>query len=185
MKIFKEKRNKKNSIKDKTPGLTKIDGEYIFTKEGIARIFELAGRLTADDIAGYFGIFKNTFYKILERQSEAMEAFFKGKSHAVNTVSEALYRKAIGDSDIGDTTAATFYLKTFAGWKDPNIHDVTLNTAVSTPLTEEEEELRTLDIKLYDKFCRENGFDVLVDTKEKLEKLREMGEEDEDINHLS
>jgi len=180
MKIFKEKRNKENSIKDKTSGLTKIDGEYIFTKEGIARVFELAGRLTADDIAGYFGLFKNTFYKILERQPEAMEAFFKGKSHAVNTVSEALYRKAIGDSDMGDTTAATFYLKAFAGWKDVNIHDVSLKEAVSAPLTEEEEELRTLDIKLYDKFCRENGFDVLVDTKAKLQKLREMDKEDED-----
>jgi hypothetical protein len=177
--------NKKVLSKSKSLELTQIDGEYIFTKEGIARIFELAGRLTADDIAGYFGLFKNTFYKILERQSEAMEAFFKGKSHAVNTVSEALYRKAIGDSDIGDTTAATFYLKAFAGWKDANIHDVTLNAAVSTPLTEEEKELRTLDVKLYSKFCRENGFDFLMDTKEKLEKLREMDEEDEDINHLS
>ena len=180
MKIFKEKRNKENSIKDKTSGLTKIDGEFVFTKEGVAKVFELAGRLTAEDIAGYFGIFKNTFYKILERQPEAIEAFFKGKSHAVNTVSEALYRKAIGETDIGDTTAATFYLKAFAGWKDANIHDVTLNTVVSTPLTEEEKEARRLDIKLYDKFVRENGFDALVDTKEKLKKLREIGEEDED-----
>ena len=177
--------NKEILSKSSSLELAKIDGEYIFTKEGIARIFELAGRLTADDIAGYFGIFKNTFYKILERQPKAMEVFFKGKSHAINTVSEALYRKAIGDSDIGDTTAATFYLKAFAGWKDVNIHDVSLKEAVSAPLTEEEKELRTLDIKLYDKYCRENGFDVLVDTKEKLEKLREMGEEDEDINHLS
>ena len=184
MKIFKEERDKKNSIKGKTPGLTKIDGEYVLTKEGIARVFELAGRLTADNIAGYFGLFKNTFYKILERQPEAMEAFFKGKSHAVNTVSEALYRKAIGETDIGDTTAATFYLKAFGGWKDANIHDVTLNSPVSAPLTEEEKELRTLDVKLYSKFCRENGFDFLMDTKEKLEKLREMDEEDEDINHL-
>lgn len=172
--------NKEILSKSSSLELTKIDGEYIFTKEGIARIFELAGRLTADDTAGYFGIFKNTFYKILERQSEAMEAFFKGKSHAINTVSEALYRKAIGDSDIGDTTAATFYLKAFAGWKDVNIHDVSLKEAVSAPLTEEEEELRTLDIKLYDKFCRENGFDVLVDTKAKLQKLREIDEGYED-----
>lgn len=172
--------NKKVSNKSSSLELTKIDGEFVFTKEGIARVFELAGRLTAEDIAGYFGIFKNTFYKILERQPEAIEAFFKGKSHAVNTVSEALYRKAIGETDIGDTTAATFYLKAFAGWKDANIHDVTLNAAVSTPLTEEEKEARRLDIKLYDKFVRENGFDGLVDTKEKLQKLREIDEEDED-----
>lgn len=180
MKIFKGKRNKKISIKDNTPGLTKIGGEFVFTKEGIAKVFELAGRLTTQDIAGYFGIFKNTFYKILERQPEAKEAFFKGKSHAIHTVSDTLYRKAIGETDVGDTTAATFYLKAFAGWKDANIHDVTLNTAVSTPLTEEEKEARRLDIKLYDKFVRENGFEGLVDTKEKLQKLREIDEEDED-----
>jgi len=172
--------NKKVSNKSSFLELTKIDGEFVFTKEGVAKVFELAGRLTAEDIAGYFGIFKNTFYKLLECQPEAMEAFFKGKSHAVNTVSDTLYRKAIGETDIGDTTAATFYLKTFAGWKDANIHDVTLNTAVSTPLTEEEKEARRLDIKLYDKFVRENGFDGLVDTKEKLQKLREIDEEDED-----
>ena len=172
--------NKKVSNKSNSLELTRIDGEFVFTKEGVVKVFELAGRLTAEDIAGYFGIFKNTFYKILERQPEAIEAFFKGKSHAVNTVSEALYRKAIGETDIGDTTAATFYLKSFAGWKDANIHDVTLNTAVSTPLTEEEKEARRLDIKLYDKFVRENGFDGLVDTKEKLQKLREIDEEDED-----
>lgn len=172
--------NKKVSNKSTSLELTRIDGEFVFTKEGVAKVFELAGRLTAEDIAGYFGIFKNTFYKILERQPEAIEAFFKGKSHAVNTVSEALYRKAIGETDIGDTTAATFYLKAFAGWKDANIYDVTLNAAVSTPLTEEEKEARRLDIKLYDKFVRENGFDGLVDTKEKLQKLREIDEEDED-----
>ena len=172
--------NKKVSDKSSFLELTKIDGEFVFTKEGIAKVFELAGRLTAEDIAGYFGIFKNTFYKLLECQPEAKEAFFKGRSHAIHTVSDTLYRKAIGETDTGDTTAATFYLKSFAGWKDANIHDVTLNAAVSTPLTEEEKEARRLDIKLYDKFVRENGFDGLVDTKEKLQKLREIDEEDED-----
>lgn len=85
-----------------------------FTERELAQIEALGSVLSVEQIADYFGIGRTTFYAICERQPETLEHYKRGKSQAIASVSKGLLQQAIK----GNLTAAIFYLKTQAGWRE-------------------------------------------------------------------
>ena len=80
----------------------------------IAQVEALASVLTLEQIADYFGVARNTFTAICERQPEVLEHYKKGKTKAIANVAQNLIKQA----QDGNTTAIIFYLKTQAGWRE-------------------------------------------------------------------
>ena len=93
------------------------------TDEQIAQTEALGAVLSIEQIADYFGIGKTTFYAIMERQPEVSERYKKGKAKAIGAVAQGLLQQARN----GNTTAAMFYLKTQAGWRETQNIDHTSN----------------------------------------------------------
>ena len=83
-------------------------------QEQVAQVEALAAVLSVEQIADYFGIGKTTFYEIMERQPEVSERYKKGKAKAIGSVSQGLLKQARE----GNLSAAIFYLKTQAGWRE-------------------------------------------------------------------
>jgi len=86
----------------------------VFDEHQVAQVFALAGCLTKAQMADFFGICENTLRAVEERQPEVAEAYKKGRANATFEVADNLITRAKD----GDTTAAIFYLKTQAGWKE-------------------------------------------------------------------
>lgn len=93
------------------------------TDEQVSQIEALGSVLSIEQIADYFGICKVTFYKIMERQPEVGVRYKKGKAKAIGLVAQGLLQQARD----GNTTAAMFYLKTQAGWRETQQVDHTTN----------------------------------------------------------
>ncbi|QQA41475.1 hypothetical protein [Pelagovum pacificum] len=74
----------------------------------------LAALLNQEQIADYFGIARNTFRAICERDPEVLEHYKRGKAKAIAHVAHGLLQKARA----GCTTSSIFYLKTQAGWQE-------------------------------------------------------------------
>lgn len=86
----------------------------ILTPDQVREVETLAALLSQDQIADYFGIARNTFRAICERDPEVFERYKRGKAKAIAHVANGLLQKARS----GDTTSAIFYLKTHAGWRE-------------------------------------------------------------------
>jgi len=86
----------------------------VLTDEQVIQVESLGAVLSIEQIADYFGIGKTTFYEIMQRQPEVSERYKKGKAKAIGSVAQGLLQQARD----GNTTAAMFYLKTQAGWKE-------------------------------------------------------------------
>lgn len=84
------------------------------TEKQIIQLEALASVLTLEQIAEYFGMHRDTFNAICERQPEVFQQYKKGKSKAIATVAQNLIRQA----QEGNVTAIIFYLKTQAGWRE-------------------------------------------------------------------
>lgn len=84
------------------------------TQEQLCQVEALAAFLSKEQIADYFGICKNTFLEIEKRQPELSERYKKGKAKAIVSIANNLIKQARE----GNLTAAIFYLKTQAGWKE-------------------------------------------------------------------
>jgi hypothetical protein len=97
----------------------------VLTKKQIHEISSLAQYLTVEQIADHFGMTHVTFGQIRDRQPEVSIAYKKGKSKAIGFVASTLMNK-IRD---GDTTAAIFYLKTQAGWREKQLIDLDVNNS--------------------------------------------------------
>lgn len=82
--------------------------------EQLSQVEALGAVLSIEQIADYFGMAKNTFYAIMERQPGVSERYKKGKARAIGSVAKGLLQKA----QSGDTASAIFYLKTQAGWRE-------------------------------------------------------------------
>lgn len=95
----------------------------ILTNEQIAQVEALGAVLSIEQIADYFGIGKTTFYAIMERQPEVSERYKIGKAKAIESVAQGLLQQARD----GNTSAAMFYLKTQAGWRETQHIDHTTN----------------------------------------------------------
>jgi len=90
------------------------------TPEEVNEVAVLASVLTKGQLADYYGMSENTFRAIEERQPEVFEAYKKGRARAIRAVAGNLIKQAAE----GNTTAAIFYLKTQAGWKEQEVTEV-------------------------------------------------------------
>ena len=95
----------------------------------IAQVEALAAFLTLEQIADYFGMHRETFNAVCERQPEVFRQYKKGKSKAIANISQNLIKQA----QDGNTTAAIFYLKTQAGWTEKQAIDHTSSDGSMTP----------------------------------------------------
>ncbi len=86
----------------------------ILTEAQCQEVETLAALLNQEQIADYFGIARNTFRAICERDEEVVARYKRGKAKAIAHVANGLLQKARS----GDTTSSIFYLKTQAGWRE-------------------------------------------------------------------
>lgn len=93
------------------------------TQAQAAQVESLAAYLSKGQIADFFGISRPTFDAILERDELVSLHYKRGKSKAIANVAQGLIKQAIN----GNTTAAIFYLKTQAGWREVQGIDHTTN----------------------------------------------------------
>jgi hypothetical protein len=102
---------------------------HVFTPEQVIEVGALAAVLSQEQIADYFGIARNTFTAICERQPEVLEQYKKGKARAIGTVAKGLVKQAMD----GNTSAAMFYLKTQAGWRETSVQEEENKEAKNNP----------------------------------------------------
>jgi hypothetical protein len=86
----------------------------VFDEKQVAQVETLAAVLSKGQLADYLGITEKTFRAVEQRQPEVATAYKKGKAKAIGTVAKGLLAQARE----GNTTAAMFYLKTQAGWRE-------------------------------------------------------------------
>ena len=98
-----------------------------------AAVRVLSQYLSKEQIADYLGISRPTFDAILERDEEVGSHYKKGKATAIQTVAKSLIQKAMS----GNVTAAIFYLKTQAGWKETQQVDLNTNVQSISDLMDE------------------------------------------------
>jgi IS30 family transposase len=99
------------------------------TDEQRAQVEALAAYLTQEQIADYFGIARNTFLAMMERDENISERYKRGKARAIGAVAQSLIQQARD----GDKVAAMFYLKTQAGWRETNHIDHTSSDGSMAP----------------------------------------------------
>ena len=100
------------------------------TDAQVAQVAALAQYLSKSQIADYLGIARNTFDAILDRDELVFEHYKKGKAKAIANVAQGLIKQAID----GNTTAAIFYLKTQAGWRETDEQSAS-NASNTQPIT--------------------------------------------------
>ena len=86
----------------------------VLTPEQIDQVEKLAAVLNQQQIADYFGFSEDTFLAMKKRDPEVLRAYKRGKAKAIGTIGGNL----INQAKDGNVTAAIFYLKTQAGWKE-------------------------------------------------------------------
>ena len=130
--------------------------QIVFTDEMIAELEEVAPYLNYLQIADYFKINPETFYKLLGRDTRLSVAYKKAKARKLYAYGKKLEEKAMGIDPSADTGWLTFYLKTQGRWKE-NHDQPTVEVNVNT-MSESQKQQRLLDVKLYDKYRRDMGF---------------------------
>jgi hypothetical protein len=78
----------------------------------VAQVEALAGLLTQEQLADYFGVHRHTMDHIMERQPEVLAAYRKGKATVLARVAKNLVTQALE----GNLGAIIFYLKTQGRW---------------------------------------------------------------------
>lgn len=86
----------------------------VFDTEQTKQVELLSAMLSKRQLADYFGISETTFREIEGRQPEVSDAYKRGKAKAIAGVASNLINQARG----GNISAAIFYLKTQAGWRE-------------------------------------------------------------------
>jgi len=84
------------------------------TDEQLAQVEALAACLTRAQIADYFGVSHATWIELEKRQPEISRRYKIGLSRTISDVASNLISKAKS----GNLSAATFFLKTRAGWRE-------------------------------------------------------------------
>lgn len=90
------------------------------TPDQVREVETLGALLSLEQISDYFGMARNTFNAICERQPEVLEQYKKGKARAIGSVAKGLLMQARE----GNMTAAIFYLKTQAGWRETSVQEL-------------------------------------------------------------
>jgi len=86
----------------------------VFDEAQTAQVEALAAVLSKKQMADYFCMSETTLREIEKRQPEVSDAYKKGRAKAIGNVAKNLITKA----QEGNMTAAIFYLKTQAGWRE-------------------------------------------------------------------
>ena len=86
----------------------------VFDEAQIAQVEALAAVMSKRQICDYLGVGETTFREIEGRQPEVSDALKKGKAKAIGSVGQSLIQQARN----GNISAAIFYLKTQAGWRE-------------------------------------------------------------------
>jgi hypothetical protein len=89
---------------------------------------ELTSRRQVEAMAAY-GVPETDIARVLAIDPKTLRKHYRdeldtGQIKANSKVAESLYRKALGDGS-QSVTAAIFWLKTRAGWKEPAVHEGT------------------------------------------------------------
>lgn len=93
-----------------------------FTDDQLSQVAKLAGYgLTQAQIADWFGVHDRTLRKWMEADDAIAAAYKTGRAKAIDTIASKLYERA----KEGDNTAAIFWLKTNAGWRETNRTELT------------------------------------------------------------
>jgi hypothetical protein len=87
----------------------------VLTEDQIREVETLAAVLSQDQIADYFGMCRNTFAEVMKRDTDISERYARGRARSIGAVAKSLITQALA----GNMNAATFYLKTQAGWREP------------------------------------------------------------------
>lgn len=88
--------------------------QIVFDSAQILQVEKLASVLSKSQMADYFNISETTLRAIESRQPEVLDAYKRGKAKAIGSVAQNL----ISQAQSGNTSAAIFYLKTQAGWRE-------------------------------------------------------------------
>jgi hypothetical protein len=86
----------------------------VFDEAQIAQVEALAAVMSKRQLCDYMSVGETTFREIEGRQPEVSDAYKKGKAKAIGSVGQSLIQQARN----GNITAAIFYLKTQAGWRE-------------------------------------------------------------------
>ena len=106
---------------------------FTFNEEQIVQIEALGAVLSLAQVADYFVVALNTFHAACERQPEVLERYKKGQTKAIGSVAQSLLTQARE----GNLTAAIFYLKTRAGWRETQVVDNVSSDGSMTPKAKE------------------------------------------------
>lgn len=85
------------------------------TSEQVSQVEGLASVLTVEQMADYFGMGRSTFFELMKRNKAVSGLYKKGRAKTIGAVAQNLIQKARN----GDTASQIFFLKTQAGWKEP------------------------------------------------------------------
>ena len=98
----------------------------VFDEAQIAQVEALAAVLSKKQLADYMDVSETTFREIEARQPDVFDAYKRGKAKAISKMGRSLIMQA----EDGNVSAAIFYLKTQAGWReadqDLGNHNITL-----------------------------------------------------------
>ena len=89
------------------------------TESDLDQVEKLASMLTTDQIADFLEVSRKPFYNIMDRQTEVLTHYKKGRAKAAVSVASGILQRA----RIGSTADAIFYAKTQMGWKNSSSHD--------------------------------------------------------------
>lgn len=98
-------------------GIGRKELNYL-TEKHIEELEEIAGFLTLQQIADYFGLAINGLKNIFDRQPAARDAYKVGKANKIKKFANLLQEKALGINKNIDTSCVVFFLKTRGGWSE-------------------------------------------------------------------
>lgn len=124
----------------------------------LAVIEQLAGKLNQEQIADKLSICGRTLRRRIHDDPAFKSAYQRGKANAIDAVAESLFCRAAR----GDTTAAIFYLKTQAGWKETQRIETEQNVNVNVS-DARQRVIRQID-RIADRIAVTNGADRIAST---------------------
>jgi hypothetical protein len=110
------------------------------SEQQVQEVKTLAGVLSKQQLAAYFGMCENTLNEICKRQPEVFDAYRRGRAETTVQVVSAL----MDAIQRGDMRAIQFFLKTQAGWTEKRYLEINQSEM-------EEPEDRTLTLELVGK----------------------------------
>ena len=88
--------------------------KVVFSSQDLNVVQQLSASMSVEQIAGYFGISKTTYYEVAKRQPELLERYQQGKSRRIAEYSQIVHEHIVN----GDKDLLKFFLRTQAGWVD-------------------------------------------------------------------